>query len=111
MKNASAVSPEEALKPATVNGYAALGFGGGEIKEGNFADMVLVDLSAPFMRPLSNLRKNIVYSADSSAVLMTVAGGKIVYENGEYRIGEPLEKIYAECEKRVKRLLSEANFS
>ncbi len=111
MKDASAVSAEEALKAATVNGYAALGFGGGEIKEGKFADMVLVDLSAPFMRPLSNLRKNIVYSADSSAVLMTVAGGKIVYENGEYRIGEPLEKIYAECEKRVKRLLSEANFS
>lgn len=76
MKDASAVSAEEALTAATVNGYEALGFRGGVLKKGNFADIILVDLAAPNMRPLSDVKKNLVYSADSSNVLMTVAAGK-----------------------------------
>ena len=70
--------------------------------------MVLIDLSLPNMRPLSDVRKNVVYSADASAVLMTVAGGKIVYEQGRYDIGESLDKIFTECEARVRRLRREA---
>lgn len=110
MKDAAAVSAERALEAATVNGYEALGFDGGKIEEGKLADMVLLDLQLPNMRPLSNVLKNVVYSADTSSVLMTVAGGKIVYENGRCNIGEPLEKIYSECEARVDRLLREADF-
>lgn len=111
MKDASAVSAEEALLAATVNGYGALGFNGGSVEPGKCADLVLLDLSQPSMRPLSNVKKNVVYSADTSEVVMTVAGGKIIYERGTYSIGEPLEKIYSECEKRVARLLSESNFT
>lgn len=110
MKDASAVSAEEALSAATVNGYRALGFDGGVLEAGKFADMVLLDLSAPNMHPLSDVKKNVVYSADTSLVLMTVANGKIVYERGSYHIGEPLGKIYAECEKRKRRLIAEAGF-
>ena len=106
MKDASAVSAEQSLAAATADGYAALGFRGGTLQEGNFADMVLIDLSAPNMRPLSDIRKNLVYSADTSDVLMTVAGGKIVYERGNFYIGEKLDKIYSECEERRDRLLS-----
>lgn len=110
MKDASVVSAEQALSAATEDGYAALGFDGGRLEAGRLADMVLIDLSQPYMRPLSNVRKNIVYSADSSSVLMTIAGGKIVYDRGNYFIGEPLDKIYSECEGRTKRLLREAGF-
>lgn len=74
MKDASAVSAEEALTAATVNGYEALGFRGGVLKTGNFADIILIDLAAPNMRPLSDVKKNLVYSADSSNVLMTGRG-------------------------------------
>ena len=106
LKDASAVSAEQALAAATENGYAALGMRGGALREGNFADMALIDLNAPNMRPLSDVRKNLVYSADCSDVLMTVAGGKIVYDRGRFYIGEDLDKIYAECEARRDRLLS-----
>ena len=108
MKDAAAVGAEQALEAATVNGYAALGFDGGKLEAGKLADMVLIDLSLPNMRPLSDVRKNVVYSADASAVLMTVAGGRIVYDRGRYSIGESLDKIFAECEVRVKRLSKEA---
>lgn len=40
---------------------------------------------------------------------MTVAGGRIVYENGEYYIGEKIDDIYKNAEKCVKRLLKEAD--
>ena len=70
--------------------------------------MILIDLSAPNMHPASDIRKNLVYSADTANVLMTVAGGRIVYDRGIYHIGESTEKIYEECSKRVKRLQAEA---
>lgn len=108
MKDAAAVGAEQALEAATINGYAALGFDGGKLEAGKLADMVLIDLSLPNMRPLSDVRKNVVYSADASAVLMTVAGGRIVYDRGRYSIGESLDKIFAECEVRVRRLRREA---
>ncbi len=110
MKDASAVPSEAAISAATKDGYAALGFKGGTLEEGQFADAVLIDLHAPNMRPLSDVRKNLVYSADNANVLMTVSGGKIVYERGKYFIGESLDKIYSECEKRKNRLMAQAGF-
>ena len=60
------------------------------------------------MRPQWDIGKIIVFSADTSCVLMTMAGGRIVYDRGSYHIGEDISVIYAECEKRQKRLLREA---
>ncbi len=110
LKDASAVSAEQALEAATVNGYRALGFGGGTISVGNFADMVLIDLSAPNMFPPVNYPKHIVYSADVSNVLMTVANGQVVYDRGEYAIGEDFDRICRECTARSARLLRQAGF-
>ena len=104
MKDASAVSAESALSAATEAGYAALGFNGGEIREGKDADLVLIDLDAPGMRPRADFGKSLVYSADTSAVLMTVAGGHIAYEEGQYEIGEKIEEIYRNTERCIKRL-------
>ncbi len=108
MKDAAAVPAEEALRAATETGYKALGFDGGEIAVGRDADLALIDLNAPCMQPLSDIGKSLVYSADTSAVLMTVAGGHIAYENGRFDIGETPEDIYKNAAKCVKRLLKEA---
>ena len=110
MKDAAAVPAEAALAAATRDGYAALGFRGGAVREGCFADLVRIDLRAPCMQPLADIRKNLVYSAGDANVRMTVAGGSIVYEDGVYRIGEPTEKIFSECARRQRRLLREAGF-
>ncbi len=111
MKDASVVTAEEALSAATENGYQALGFRGGAIRKGNFADLIRIDLRAPSMQPLANINKNLVYSAGDANVHMTISGGKIVYEDGVFHIGESIEKIVSECKRRQGHLLSEAGLS
>ena len=108
MKDAAAVSAEQAFAAATESGYRALGLPGGTIERGNPADMVLLDLSAPNFRPENNLKKHIVYSADNANVLMTVANGKIVYDRGNYDIGEDIDAIYRNAERCIGRLKSKA---
>ena len=61
----------------------------------------------PNMQPIHNIPKNLVYSGSKSNVCMTMIGGKILYRNGEFNVGEDPERIYAKCEKIVKRLLTE----
>jgi 5-methylthioadenosine/S-adenosylhomocysteine deaminase len=104
MKMADIINAEETLFAATINGYNALNIKGGELKKGNYADIVLIDINQPNMQPENNLKKHLVYSADNSNVLMTIAAGKIIYEKGNYNIGEDINKIYNECEKSIKRL-------
>ena len=108
LKDASVVAAEDALCAATSDGYRALGFGGGELRVGNFADMILIDLDAPNMQPNGAVKKHLVYSANDGNVLMTIAGGKIVYDRGEFYIGENYEKICEECRLRQKRLMRQA---
>lgn len=108
LKDAAAVTAADALAAATEDGYRALGFAGGVLQEGMYADVVLIDLSSPSMQPPAGVRSNIVYSAGTGDVLMTIAGGKVVYERGSYFLGETLEKIYSECAARQKRLLRRA---
>ena len=104
LKDAAAVPAESALAAAAENGYRALNVPGGALAEGNFADIALVDLSAPCMNPPSDLQKSLVYAADASAVLMTVAGGKVVYDRGAYDVGEDADEILVRCEKLTRRL-------
>ncbi len=108
MKDATAVLAEQAIACATVNGYRALGLNGGTLEVGNPADMILLDLSAPNFRPLNDVKKHIVYSADTANVLMTVANGKIVYNQGNYDIGEDIDEIYRKAEQCIRRLKSKA---
>ena len=74
---------------------------------GKKADLFLMDLMQPNMQPEHNLTKNLVYSGSKSNVCMTMIGGKILYRNGEFNVGENPERIYTKCEKIVKRLLTE----
>lgn len=104
LKDASAVRAEEAFAAATESGYAALGFDGGVLREGGFADIALIDVSAPNMQPPADLCKSLVYSADTGNVLLTIANGKIVYDRGRFDVGEPYDRILSECGKRAKKL-------
>lgn len=91
--DASVVSAREVIGMATIGGSKALGFNGGQVKEGKNADIILVNLNSPHMQPDDNLLSNIVYSARGSDVYLTMVGGNILYENGKYNIGENIEKI------------------
>ena len=83
------------LAMATVNGAQALGRDTGVIAPGKIADLILVDFTHPNLFPCHDIAENLVYSAAPSNVVMNMARGKIIYENGQF-LTLDLEKIRAE---------------
>ena len=99
-RDASAVDAMEVLKMATVNGSHAMGLKDADIlASGKAADLIMIDLNQPNMRPLNNIAKNLVYSGSKQNVIMTMINGKILYEKGRfYTKGQP-DEIYEKAER------------
>ena len=105
--DASAVDARSVLRMACVGGARAMGLCDCDgIAAGKKADLVVIDLHRPNMRPINNIPKNIVYSGSKENVRLTMVNGRILYENGEFFIGEEPEKIYAEAEKIMETIRS-----
>ena len=103
--DAAAVDALKVLKMATVNGAKAMGLLDADVLEaGKEADIVMIDLHQPNMQPLNNIAKNIVYSGSKQNVKLTMVHGKILYESGEFFIGEDPEDIYRKSNEILKRL-------
>lgn len=108
-KDASAVTPMEILRMATVNGADLLGLHSGCLQEGKSADLILLDLLKPNMQPLNHMVPNIVYSGSTDNVLMTMIHGNIVYANQHYYMNvEPID-IYREANCIIRRIELESN--
>ena len=69
------------------------------------ADLIMIDLHQPNMQPIHNIPKNLVYSGSKSNVRMTMINGRILYQEGQFYVGESQEDIYERCEGIVKRIL------
>ncbi|HEY8443409.1 MAG TPA: amidohydrolase [Clostridia bacterium] len=102
--NPSAISAKEVLKMALVNGAQSLGVGSGVLEEGADADITAISFDAPNMQPVNNIINNVVYSATSKNVVLTMINGKILYEKGEYNIGVSVDEIYRYCNRAINRL-------
>ena len=92
MENTSLLSPKEILEIATLGGAKILGYDG-EIREGNFANFILLS----YKNILSNdIYKGIVFELSKQDVLKTVKNGKILQENGVFVMeNEPIyDKIF-----------------
>lgn len=102
--DATVMNADTVLKMATVNGAKVQRRENcGELKVGNKADIIAVSLDAPHMVPALDKKALLTYSAQSSDVAMTMADGKILYENGEYKTLDK-EKIYFDINKAVEKL-------
>ncbi|MBQ2893525.1 MAG: amidohydrolase family protein [Oscillospiraceae bacterium] len=75
-----------ALMMATTCGARAQGRADkiGMIEVGMDADLILVDFSAPHLIPCHNVLNALVYGAKGGDVAMTMVGGKILYQNGQF---------------------------
>lgn len=101
-----AVPADEVLKMATVNGALAMGLTDCDVLEaGKKADLILIDLAQPNMQPLQNIEKNLVYSGSKQNVKMTMVGGRVLYENGEFYLDVPKEIIYARANEIARQIL------
>lgn len=103
--NASAVSPEQVLRMATVNGANLLGLSDcNAIAEGKQADLVLIDLLKPNMQPMNHFVNNLIYSGSNENVLMTMIAGNILYANGTYHLPvDPLD-VYEKANYIIQRI-------
>lgn len=103
--DAAACDANRVLEMACVGGARAMGLDDCDcIAVGKKADLVVINLSRPNMRPLNNISKNIVYSGSKENVRLTMVNGKVLYENGEFFIGEDADKVYADAERIAKQL-------
>ncbi|MEG0829859.1 MAG: amidohydrolase [Anaerovoracaceae bacterium] len=101
----SAISSKEAIIAGTYSGAKAQGRTDcGKLAINNRADLIVIDISGPHMKPVHNLLNNLVYSASGSDVIMTMVDGKILYENGEY-LTIDIEKTIAEVDRAKDKIL------
>ncbi len=101
----TAVTPKDALRAATFGGAKAQGRkDSGVIKEGNKADLIVIDISQPNMHPVHNLINNMVYSCSGKDVVLTMVDGKVLYDNGEYTTID-IEKTIFEAQKSTEKIL------
>lgn len=104
-KDPTAVKPVEALRAATAGGAKAQGRNDtGLLKVGNKADLIVLDISGANMHPVHNLINNLVYSSSGSDVIMTLADGKVLYEDGEYTTID-IEKTIWQAEHATSKIL------
>lgn len=103
--DASALDADAVLEMATVGGARAMGLSQCDVlAPGKKADVIMIDLHQPNMQPLNHIPHNIVYSGSKSNVKMTMVGGKILYEDGQYFIGEDPEQIYEKANEIITDL-------
>ena len=98
-----ALSSEETLAMATINGARALGLEDeiGSIEVGKKADLILVDTDAANMTPDSTcISSNIVYAANGSNVDTTICNGKILMENRKLTTLDE-ESIFKKARKAI----------
>ena len=103
------VDAGQVLYMATAGGAKACGLNECDaLAEGKLADLIMTDLHQPNMQPLNNIAKNLVYSGSKQNVKLTMVNGRILYENGEFFVGEDPEYIYEKANQIIRRCREEA---
>lgn len=104
-KDASIMDGFEVLKMATVGSAKVLGLNECDVlKEGKYADIIMIDLKSPSMQPVNNIGKNIVYAGSKDIVKMTMINGKILYFDHKFYIDEDVNEIYKKAQEITVRL-------
>jgi len=106
-RNSTVLPAYEALELATVNGAKALRLSEitGSLEVGKKADVILIDLSKPHLKPLHNIYASIVYSAGGSDVDTVIVDGKILMESGQVKTLDE-QAVMEKAEKTAFNLLS-----
>lgn len=91
---------EECFNLTTFNAAHFFKLPMGEIKEGNLADLILLDLNQPELVPNYNLISNLVYSSPSHCVDTVICDGRLLMQN---RVVKGEEEIIEKCQKIAKK--------
>ena len=103
--DASALPADRVLEMACVGGAEAMGPSDcTDIAPGMRADLVVLDLQRPNMQPENNLIKNIVYAGSKENVRLTMVEGRVLYERGEFHVGESADEIYRRANNFIRKI-------
>lgn len=106
LSDAAACPAENILMAACSGGAKAMGLENCDsLAVGKAADLAVINLRRPNMRPIHDLSKNLVYAGTRDNVRLTMIAGRILYENGEFFVSDDPEHIYAEAERCTKELI------
>ncbi|PXX71608.1 5-methylthioadenosine/S-adenosylhomocysteine deaminase [Nocardia tenerifensis] len=106
----TAAHAEDALVLATREGAEYAGIDAGVLEPGRLADIIVVDLDRPHLRPLHRAVSSLVYSARGSDVETTIVGGQIVYDKGRCLLVDE-EAAMAQAQFRAERLVARADMT
>ena len=99
------LSMDQVLRMATVNGAKLQGrTDTGVLAVGKKADIVAVDMDRPHLTPCLDPLSNLLYAAQAADVYMTMADGRILYENGTFLTLDK-ERILHEARRVAAKLL------
>ena len=104
----AASPPRDTLYAATRAGAIAQGRGAdcGLLKEGFAADLIMLDITKPNMNPAHDLVNNVVYSACGGDIILTMADGNVLYEDGEYKTLD-VEKVVSEAARITQKIVED----
>ncbi len=101
------MDPRYALKVATRNGALSQSRPDcGLLAEGMCADLIVIDTDVPWMAPVTQMERNLVYSAQGSDVVLTMVDGKVLYRDGEY-LTVDVERAAFETQRDRDAIVSE----
>ena len=105
LSDAAACPAENILLAASSGGARAMGLSDCDsLVPGKQADLAVIDLDEPGMRPLHAAAKNLVYAGTRSCVRLTMIAGRVLYEDGEYFVGDDPGRIIAEAERYTREI-------
>lgn len=77
----------------------------GDVLPGYQADLVMVDMQAPYMTPCHSAVSNLVYAANGGAVRLTMVDGRVLYRDGAF-LTLDIEQVRARAAEAVRTILS-----
>lgn len=92
----------ELIAMATSNGAKALGLNCGSIKEGNKADILIIDTDNSFFLSPGSFLANLIYSAHSDCIDSVICGGRFVMQNRKVK-GE--KEILSQAREILKEII------
>lgn len=107
-----ALPARDIVRMATEDGARALGWGRetGLLETGRRADIVLIDTDDLSILPGDDPAASVVYAAHPGAVALTMAAGRILYENGEFATLD-VERVSSEAREQRRKLFRRAGLA
>lgn len=104
-QSATALSGEDVLKMATIEGAKVLGIDSevGSLEENKKADIIIIDTNKPHLCPMHDIYSLLAYSVNGADVETSIIDGRIVMENRQI-VNADEQEIMRDCRRITEAL-------